>query len=161
MTGPPARDTEPSDVWEFVYRPRRTPRIAIAVAIVVLIIHIVFGALLTISDTGVQIGLSDQFAIWIIGVVVAGAILLFTRVRLRVGPQGVGVRNLTSERVFGWDRIVGLTYPDKGFGARLLLPADEHIPVLAVQAGDGDRAVGAMNRFRELRQIHAPRPTSD
>ena len=48
--------------------------------------------------------------------------------------------------------MVGLTYPDRGFGAQLELPADEHVPVLAVQAGDGDRAVEAMNRYRELEE---------
>ena len=80
------------------------------------------------------------------------AVLLFTRARLRVGPAGVGVRNLVGERVFEWDRVQGMTYPDKGFSARLLLPADEHVPVLAVQAWDSDRAVAAMTAFRELEE---------
>ena len=137
--------------WDMIYRPRRLARIAVVVAIVVLAIHIVFGVLLTISDTGPEnIGASDQAAIIIIGLVIAAAILLFTRPRLRVGRQGVSVRNLWGDRLFGWDRVRGLTYPDRGFGAQLLLPADEHIPVLAVQAGDGDRAVEAMDRYRVL-----------
>jgi hypothetical protein len=141
------------EVWDLVYRPHRMPMYAVAAAVVVLIIHIVFGVLLTISDTGPRnIGTSDQAAIVIIGVVICGAILLFTRPRLRVGPAGVAVRNLATERVFDWDTVVGLTYPDRGFGAQLELPADEHVPVLAVQAGDGDRAVEAMNRYRELEE---------
>ncbi|MAU80740.1 MAG: hypothetical protein CME34_02475 [Gordonia sp.] len=136
--------------WDLIYRPRRMPRIAIAAAAVVLAIHIVFAALLTISDTGVNIGGSDQLGLALIGVVEAAAILLFTQPRLRVGPSGVAVRNLVGERLFGWDRVRGMTYPDKGFSARLLLPDDEHVPVLAVQAADADRAVSAMNSFREL-----------
>ena len=137
--------------WDMVYRPRRLARIAVVVAVVVLAIHIVFGVLLTISDTGPEnIGASDQAAIIIIGLIIAAAILLFTRPRLRVGKQGVSVRNLWGDRLFEWDRVRGLTYPDRGFGAQLLLPADEHIPVLAVQAGDRDRAVEAMDRYREL-----------
>ncbi|MDL9947495.1 PH domain-containing protein [Gordonia sp. ABSL11-1] len=129
------------------------PRVAVVAAIVVLAIHVTFGALLTISDTGARnIGLSDQLAIGLIGVIITGAVLLLTRARLRVGPTGVGVRNLVGERVFEWDRVQGMTYPDKGFSARLLLPADEHVPVLAVQAWDSDRAVAAMTAFRELEE---------
>lgn len=139
--------------WDLVYRPRRMPRVAVVAAIVVLAIHVTFGALLTISDTGARnIGLSDQLAIGLIGVIITGAVLLLTRARLRVGPTGVGVRNLVGERVFEWDRVQGMTYPDKGFSARLLLPADEHVPVLAVQAWDSDRAVAAMTAFRELEE---------
>ncbi|MCH5643509.1 MULTISPECIES: PH domain-containing protein [unclassified Gordonia (in: high G+C Gram-positive bacteria)] len=129
------------------------PRFAIAAAVVVLAIHITFGILLTISDTGPRnIGTADQAAIILIGILICGAILLLTRPRLRVGRAGIGVRNLVGERLFGWDDVVGLTYPERGFGAQLELPADEHIPVLAVQAGDGDRAVEAMNRYRELEE---------
>lgn len=139
------------------YRPRRLTRLAIAAAVVVLAIHITFGLLLTISDTGpTNIGGSDQIAIIMIGAVVSGAILLLTRPRLRVGPEGVSVRNLATERLFGWDRVQGLTYPDSGFGGRLLLPSDEHVPVLAIQAGDGDRAVAAMERYRELEDQYGP-----
>ncbi len=147
--GATAAATDPE--WDMIYRPHRLVRIAIVVAAIVLVIHIVFGVLLTISDTGPEnIGVSDQASIIIIGLIIACAVLLFTRPRLRVGKAGVSVRNLWSDRLFEWDRVRGLTYPDRGFGAQLLLPADEHIPVLAVQAGDGDRAVDAMERYREL-----------
>lgn len=150
-TTPAAPDTEQ---WSYVYRPRLMPRVAAAVAVVVVVIHVVFGALLTISNTGPDVGLSDQIGIALIGVVEAGAILLLTRARLRLGPGGISVRNLVAERVFGWDEIEGLVYPEGKFCARLLLPSDEHIPVLAVQARDGDRAVRAMEQFRELEQRH-------
>lgn len=154
--------TDTTAVWDLEYRPRRLQRIAVITAAVVLAIHITFGILLTISNTGPQnIGLDDQLSIIFIGVLISGAILLFTRPRLRVGPSGVAVRNLVGERLFGWDRVQGLTYPDKGWSAWLLLPADEHIPVLAVQAGDGERAVDAMNAFRELDERYRPRPAAD
>jgi len=142
-----------SPEWDLVYRPRKLPRYAIAAAVVVLAIHITFGLLLTVEDVGVRnLGGSDQAAIIGIGVLFAAAILLLTRPRLRVGPQGVEVRNLVPTRMFGWDEILGLTYPESGFGAWLLFPSDEHITVLAVQAGDGQRAVEAMARFRELEE---------
>ncbi|MGV9711192.1 PH domain-containing protein [Gordonia sp. NPDC003424] len=139
--------------WDLEYRPRRLRRLAVAVAVVIIAIHITFGALLTIADTGPKnIGLDDQLAIALIGTLEAGAVLLLTRARLRAGAAGVAVRNLGSDRLFTWDRVEGLAYPEKGWSAWLLLPADEHIPVVAVQAWDGDRAVSAMTRFRELEQ---------
>ncbi|NMO00458.1 PH domain-containing protein [Gordonia sp. TBRC 11910] len=128
------------------------PRAAITVAVLLVIVHAVFGALLTISDTGPDVGLSDQIGIALIGVVEAGAVLLLTRARLRVGPSGIAVRNLVSERIFGWDEIGGLVYPEGKFCARLLLPSDEYVPVLAVQARDGDRAVAAMENVRDAEQ---------
>lgn len=152
-SGGPSADEQTS--WTYDYRPRWMPRVAVVAAVVVVIVHVVFGALLTISNTGPDVGLSDQIGIALIGVVEGCAIALFTRARLRLGPHGVGVRNLVSERVFGWDEIDGLVYPEGKFCARLLLPADEHIPVLAIQARDGDRAVAPMERFRALREQHA------
>lgn len=137
--------------WVYAYTPRRRPRIAVIAAVVVLIIHAVFASLLTISDTGLSnIGAADKIALMLIGWVIALAIMLITRSRVRVGPEGVGVRNLWGERIFPWARVVGLTYPDKGLSARLLLPDDEHVPVLAIAASDGERAVEAMSRFREI-----------
>jgi len=143
--------SSPVTEWELEYRPGKLRLYAVIAAVVVLAIHIVFGALLTISDTGVRnVGALDQLSIMLIGVVIAGAILLFTRPRIRVGPAGVSVRNLVTERLFEWDRVRGLSYPESGSSARLELPDDEYIPVLAVRASDGDRAVAAMDRFRDL-----------
>lgn len=144
--------------WDMEYRSRRLRVIAIPVAIVVLAIHITFGLLLTISDTGPDnIGWSDQAAVISIGVIIAGAVMLLTRPRLRVGRRGVSVRNLATERLFEWNEVCGLTYPDKGFGGQLELPGDEHVPVLAIQAGDGDRAVAAMERYRDIERSYRDR----
>ncbi|MGC4932400.1 PH domain-containing protein [Gordonia sp. DT30] len=147
-------DDKPTE-WDLDYRSRRLVIIAVAVAVVVLIIHVTFGLLLTISNTGPDnIGWSDQAAIIALGVVIAGAVMLLTRPRLRVGARGVAVRNLATERFFTWDEVRGLSYPDKGFGGQLELPHDEHIPVLAVQAADGERAIEAMERYRQIEQRH-------
>ncbi|MFT4125155.1 MAG: PH domain-containing protein [Gordonia sp. (in: high G+C Gram-positive bacteria)] len=147
---------KPEVRWDLEYRSRRLRTLAIVAAIVVLAIHITFGLLLTISDTGPHIGWGDQAAIIGIGVVIAGAVLTLTRPRVRVGPAGVSVRNLATERCFGWDQVCGLTYPDRGFGGQLEFPADEHIPVLAIQAADGDLAIAAMERYRELALRYRP-----
>jgi hypothetical protein len=147
-----------AEVWDYTYHPQWLRRTGLWVAGVVIAIHLVFGLLLDISYTGVGVEWSDKIGLIAIGLVIAGAVLLVFRTRLRVGPDGVGVRTLVGERVFTWDVVRGLEYPDKGFAARLLLPSDEHVPVLAVQSRDGDRAVDAMETFRELYTKYS-RPT--
>ncbi|GAB18203.1 hypothetical protein GOEFS_049_00240 [Gordonia effusa NBRC 100432] len=150
-----SESTEQSSEWTYVYRPRLMPRVAAVVAVVVVVIHVVFAALLTIENTGPDVGLSDQIGIGLVGVVEGCAIMLLARARLRLGPQGIGVRNILSEQFFRWDAVEGLVYPEGKFCARLLLPSDEHIPVLAVQARDGERAVAAMERFRDSETEYA------
>ncbi|OPX15471.1 PH domain-containing protein [Gordonia sp. i37] len=151
---PAVTDASTSE-WDMEYRSRRLRLIGIVAAAVVVVIHVTFGLLLTISNTGPDnIGWSDQAALICIGLVEACAIMLLARPRLRVGSRGVSVRNLATERLFEWDQVRGLTYPDKGFGGQLELPADEHVPVLAIQAGDGARAIEAMERYREIEQLY-------
>ena len=143
--------------WDFVYTPRWLRNVCWAVAAVVIAIHLVFGLLLNISYTGVGVGWSDKIGLIAVGLDIAAVCLLPTRARLRVGPAGVGVRNLVSERVWGWDQVHGVEYPEKGAWAQLLLPHDEHVPVMAIGARDGERAVAAMEKCRELQGTYAPK----
>lgn len=142
--------------WELVYRPRAVVRLVLIAMAVVLVIHVVFGLLLNFSYTGVNVGWLDKLSLILIGLIICGALWLFTRSRLRAGPRGVEVRNLVGERLYDWDSVVGLAYPEKSPWARLLFAHDEHIPVLAVQARDGDAAVEAMRAFRELQDRYQP-----
>lgn len=146
--------------WELEYRSTRTPRIAVVVAVVVVALHVLVGVLLRVSDTGVTFRLSDQIGFALIGVVIGAAILTFTRPRIRAGERGVEIRNLVGEKTFDWDVVEGIWYPDKGRWARLELPAYENVPVMAIQASDGQLAVDAMERFREIHARHrADAPT--
>ena len=62
--------SSPVTEWELEYRPGKLRLYAVIAAVVVLAIHIVFGALLTISDTGVRnVGALDQLSIMLIGCV--------------------------------------------------------------------------------------------
>lgn len=136
--------------WDLTYRAVRTPRWATVVAALFVIAHVVVGILLRVSDTGVRFRVTDQIGLAMIGVVLGGAIMTLARPRLRVGAAGVEVRNILGERLFEWPDVEGIWYPDKGHWARLELPAFEHVPVMAIQANDGIRAVQAMDTFREL-----------
>ncbi len=82
--------------------------------------------------------------------------LLFARPRLRVGAPGVAVRNLFGYRLIPWSEVVGVTFPRGARWARVDLPDDEYIPVMAIQAVDKDRAVDAMDRVRGLLADYRP-----
>ena len=80
----------------------------------------------------------------------AGLVLLFARPRLRVGAAGLSVRNVLSDRLVPWDDVVGVSFPVGARWARIDLPDDEYIPLMAIQSVDKDRAVAAMDTVRSL-----------
>ena len=138
--------------WDVEIRPHLTPYFAYAAAAVILAAHIVVGVLLKIRSTGVIFQTADQVAIALLGVVIAGAVLLFARPRLRVGVSGIAVRNLFTYRLIPWAEVVDVSFPLGARWARVDLPDDEYVPVMAIQAVDRDRAVDAMDRVRGLVQ---------
>jgi len=83
-------------------------------------------------------------------------VLLFARPRLRVGPTGLSVRNLLSERLFRWPEIVGVSFPAGSRWAQIDLPDDEYMPVMAIQAVDRDRAADALDTVRSLVARYRP-----
>jgi hypothetical protein len=138
--------------WDVEIRPHVTPYFAYAAAALILAAHIVVGALLKIGSTGVIFQTSDQVAIALLGAVIAGAVLLFARPRVRVGAAGVSVRNLFAYRLIPWSDVVDVSFPPGARWARVDLPDDEYVPVMAIQAVDRDRAIDAMDRVRALLQ---------
>jgi hypothetical protein len=136
--------------WELQVRPHLTPYFAYGAAVVILAAHVTVGVLLKVASTGVYFQTADQIAIAGLGVVFAGAALLFARPRLRVGKAGLAVRNMLGEKVIAWSDVVGVSFPAGARWARVDLPDDEYIPVMAIQAVDKDRAVAAMDAVRDL-----------
>ncbi|SNS22445.1 PH domain-containing protein [Rhodococcoides kyotonense] len=141
--------------WELEVRSRKSARYAIAAAAVLLVAHVTVAVLLRISPTGVYFRTADQLALAGIGVLLAGIALLLTRPRVRVGAEGVAVRNILSERLIEWDLVQGLSFPDGAMWARVDIPDDEFIPVMAIQSNDRDQAVAAVRSFRALEAKYA------
>lgn len=139
-----------SDDWDLEVKPHLTPYFAYGAAALIVAAHVTVGVLLKISSTGVVFQTADQVAIALLGVVIAGAVLLLARPRLRIGAPGVAVRNLFGDRVIPWSDVVGLTFPRGARWARVDLPDDEYVPVMAIQAVDKERAVEAMDTVRSL-----------
>jgi hypothetical protein len=136
--------------WDVEVRPRLTPYFAYAAAAVIAAAHIAVGLLLKVKSTGVVFQTADQVAIGVLGLVIAGVVLLFARPRLRVGAAGLSVRNLLGDRLIPWSQVLGVSFPAGARWARIDLPGDEYIPVMAIQAVDKERAVAAMDTVRSL-----------
>jgi hypothetical protein len=145
-----------SDGWDLDVRPYLTPFFAYGAAALIVAAHVTVGVLLKISSTGVIFQTADQVAIALLGVVIAGAVLMFARPRLRAGAPGVAVRNLLGYRLIPWADVVGVSFPVGARWARIDLPDDEYIPVMAIQAVDKDRAVKAMDDVRGLLARYRP-----
>jgi hypothetical protein len=137
-----------------VVRPQKVRRIAIPVAVALVVIFVVVAVLLKSGSTGVRFGLSDQVSIAAIGVVLAGAVLLLIRPRVVADAAGVEVRNVLFGQKVPWSRIRAVSFPDGAPWARLELPHDEYVPVVAIQAADGERAVAAIRELRALLRKH-------
>ncbi|RAV15725.1 PH domain-containing protein [Mycolicibacterium sp. GF69] len=136
--------------WDAEIRPRLAPYFAYGAAALILAAHITVGALLKIASTGVIFRTADQVAIALLGVVIAAVVLMFARPRLRVGAPGVVVRNLLGDKLIPWSDVVDVSFPRGARWARVDLPDDEYIPIMAIQAVDKERAVDAMDRVRSL-----------
>jgi hypothetical protein len=142
--------------WDLEVRPHLTPYFAYGAAALILATHVAVGVLLKIASTGVIFQTADQVAIALLGAVIAGVVLLFARPRLRIGASGVAVRNLLGYRLIPWSDVVGVSFPVGARWARVDLPDDEYVPVLAIQAVDKNRAVDAMDRVRALVERYRP-----
>lgn len=144
------------DDWDCELRPHRTPLFAYAAAVLIVAVHIAIGLLLKIGSSGVVFQTADQVAMIVLGLVLAGGMLLFARPRLRVGAAGLSVRNFLGDKLITWPDVVGFSFPSGSRWARIELPDDEYIPVMAIQAVDKDRAVAAMDTVRSLLARYRP-----
>ncbi len=142
--------------WDAQLRPHLTPYVAYGAAFFLAASHVVLGLLLKIKSSGVTFQTADQVAMAGLGFVLAGLALLFARPRLRVGAAGLLVRNLLGDRLVPWSDIVDVSFPVGARWARIDLPDDEYIPLMAIQSVDKERAVDAMDTVRALMKRYRP-----
>jgi hypothetical protein len=133
-----------------VVRPVKVRVVAWICAAAILALFVALAVVLRSSDTGVYFRLADQVAMVVIGAFLAGGILLLALPRVRADARGIEVRNVATTRYLPWELVAGVSFPDGASWARLDLPDDEYLPVLAIQAVDGQRAVDAIRRVRAL-----------
>ena len=146
--------------WELRVRPQVTAYFVYAGAFIVAASLVTVGFLLRIRSTGVYFHTSDQVAMACLGIVLAAVMLLFARPRLRVGSSGLSVRNLFGDRLIPWSEVVDVSFPLGARWARVDLPDDEYVPLMAIQAVDKERAVEAMDAVRALMARYRPAPAN-
>jgi Bacterial PH domain len=133
-----------------VVRPRKMLIASWVGAVVTISLFVAIAVVLRSEPTGVFFRLADQVALVLLGLFIAGGVLLFARPRVRADAEGVEVRNILVTRRLPWALVLRVAFPDGASWARLDLPDDEYLPVLAIQAVDGQRAVDAITRLRAL-----------
>jgi hypothetical protein len=133
-----------------VVRPRKMLIASWVGAVVTIGLFVAIAVVLRSDQTGVYFRFADQVALVLLGLFIAGGVLLFARPRVRADAEGVEVRNILVTRRLPWALVLRVAFPDGASWARLDLPDDEYLPVLAIQAVDGQRAVDAITRLRAL-----------
>jgi hypothetical protein len=147
--------TEPDGSWDAVFRTRMMSRIAIGVAAVIAVAGIIV-AVLNNRSSGAILRTADQVAMGGLALLLAGAVLLLLRPRLKAGPSGLAVRTLLDYRVIPWGEVVDFSFPPGRRWARIDLTANEYVPVVAIQSIDGEHAVAAMDTVRDLMARYRP-----
>ncbi|CAL9399979.1 putative protein [Actinosynnema sp. ALI-1.44] len=132
------------------FRPRRIRTVAVISAVFLVVVFTIVGLLLGDTPTGVIFRTSDQVAMIILGVLLACGVLLLARPRVRADESGVEVRNVVTARRFEWSEVLHVSFPDGASWARLELPDDEYVSIMAVQAVDREHAVAAVRALRDL-----------
>lgn len=146
--GPVAEGIGPDPV---VFRPRVLLVSAWVSAVVIVGIFAVVAYVLPDVGTGVYFRAADQISIFVLGLLIAGGLLLMARPRARADAGGIEIRNIAATHWYPWSEVEGIAFPDGASWARIDLPDDEYLPVLAVQAVDRQHAVRAI---RQLRGLH-------
>lgn len=146
-----------------VSRPVRLTRVCWGVAALVLAVFTAVAVALGGGPPGgAQFRLGDQIAMVLLGAVVSGAVLAFTRARVVADADGIWIRNVAGERFLPWQVIREVRLDDGAPWASLDLHDDDTVALLGIQANDGDQAVDAVLGLRALlRASREPRPDQD
>ena len=124
---------------------------------IVMAVHIFMGYIVGVGYTGAAVTMVDRFAYPIVGLLISGVVLMLTfRPRVRVNSAGVEVRSFAATRFFPWHMVYGVSFPPKARTARLELPGYDYVALWALNTGDGQRALTALNEIRDLADKYMP-----
>ena len=136
-----------------VARPRRLTLVCwLVAALVVVVFGVLAVALGRVPEGDAQFRTADQIAFFLLGVIIAGVALLFTRARVEATAEGIHVRNPFGTKDVPWQVVRAVRLDDGSPWAVLELQDDETVQLLAVQANDGDAAVDVVLELRALLQ---------
>lgn len=135
---------------ELISKPRKLIFWSIVTAVLFAATFIVTGVLLKQSEAGTIFTLADQIGIGGVGLILAAGALMFTRPRVWANSRRVKVRNVFTTKVVPWGVVRDVGVSQGSAWGILNLQDDDRISMLGLQVADGQRAVDAMKRLREL-----------
>lgn len=134
-----------------VVRPRRLTRVCVGLAVLVVALFTAVAVALGRGQDGdATFRLADQISMVGLGVLVALALLAFTRARVEADADGIRIRNVVGETVLPWQVVRSVRLDEGSPWASLDLHDDDTVSLLAVQANDGELAVQAVLALRAL-----------
>lgn len=131
-------------------RPRVLTWVCVGVAVLLLVSFALVAVALGAGDSPDRFRLTDQLSMFGLGVVLAAVTLIFTRARVDADIRGIRVRNPFGTKQLPWQVVVGVRLDEGASWATLDLQDDETVALMALQSGDGDRAVEAVLALRAL-----------
>ncbi|MCW2494943.1 PH domain-containing protein [Jatrophihabitans sp.] len=132
-------------------RPIRSSKIAWTASAVVLVAFIVTALVMKHANAGASFDDKDQFGTVVIGIVLAGLLIMPTRPRLVADRDGLRLRAfLGGWRTVPWELVVRVDFPSKLRFARIVLPGEEALAIYAVQRLDKESSVATMAALRSL-----------
>jgi hypothetical protein len=124
--------------------------LAVLAAVVVVAMSFVALTLPGTTNTVVDYGPVDQFAMAGLGIVLAGGLIWLGRSRVDADAEGVRWRNIAITHALPWSAVKAVRFDAKSSWASLLLTNTDEVALFAVQMVDGERAVQAVEGLRAL-----------
>jgi len=124
--------------------------LAVAAAVVVLVMLWVAWTLPSTTNTVVDYGVVDQFAMLGLGLVLAAGLLWLGRSRVDADAEGIRWRNVAIAQELPWSAVRAVRFDRKSSWASLLLRNHDEVALFAIQAVDKERAVAAVEGLRAL-----------
>ena len=138
-------------------RPRKVRRVAFIIAPIVVAFFAVLGTLLS-GATGAEDGgvfqPSDRIAMVVLGVFIAGGVLLIARPRVVADEEHVKIQNILGGYDLPWSVVRTVRFDRGNPWLTLELENDDVVAVMAIQATDKEHAVAGARTLRALLTAH-------
>jgi Bacterial PH domain len=148
---------ESTNVTTPVLRPRKTRKVCWGLAAFIVVLFTSVSFFLT-GSTGDQDSAtfqrSDQYAMIVLGLLIAAGILIFTRPSVSADDTHVHVRNLVGKVDVPWEIVRSVRFNRGSPWASLELEDDDLVTILALQAVDKQYAVDGVRALRASLNAH-------
>lgn len=136
-----------------VFRPRRARLVAYFFAVTVFALLTVIAVALPGGPRG--FGPLDRLGVFLVGAAGAGMLCVMARPKLVAEDRGMTVINLFRTRFLEWPEVVRVGFRRGDPWVLLDLDDGETLPVMGIQANDGERALQAVRQLRALVSAHS------